>query len=330
MASQLFSSLFKRRSEVKSNVDAPADASQFAAITTQAGPTEVKGRASTVPLDHILPNANFPSDVVLQYLDQTGFRNLGWSSKLANKLCWDASQMRTASFGPVVQNAATSSYRPLQSTCVAATGQLTTMTHATALRTTNATAAMPMTYSTVPTLTASSALAINSNCVSYPPVTISAQVFKKLENGTITNEEIDMIMGRTMVVPHPISSQLKPLHSSSPATTLTPAPLTTVVPTTTPSLAGTPTRVEKFTMATATNPTLLTTAAPARTPPRVEKFTMAATTIPAPSTTSTRIPTLQLEKVSTMAKTDDAPGKKKKKTSKKKVKISEKKAYVCC
>merc|ERR1712217_568208 len=57
----------------------------------------------------------------------------------------------------------------------------------------------------------------NSSCVAHPPVTISAEVFEKVKNGTITKEEIDMIMGRTADV------------------TSTPAPLTTISPTTTPT-----------------------------------------------------------------------------------------------
>merc|ERR1712186_185819 len=74
-----------------------------------------------------------------------------------------------------------------------------------------------MGYSGAPSFATTPGLTTSPSCVAHPPVTISADVFEKLKNGTITTEEIDMIMGRTTNV------------------TSTPAPLTTTSPTTTPA-----------------------------------------------------------------------------------------------
>merc|ERR1712151_1274197 len=87
--------------------------------------------------------------------------------------------------------------------------QPTTTTYAAMPSTIYTTATMPITYSGTPSFATTSGLSTSPSCVVHPPVAISADVFEKLENGTITTEEIDMIMGQTTNV------------------TSTPAPLTT-------------------------------------------------------------------------------------------------------
>merc|ERR1712151_1071763 len=82
-----------------------------------------------------------------------------------------------------------------------------------------------------PSFATTSGLTASPSCVAHPPVTISADVFEKLKNGTITMEEIDMIMGRTTNV----TSTPAPLTTTSPATTPTP---TTVSATTETDASG--------------------------------------------------------------------------------------------